>query len=477
MNWKRWIDAVMLSGNDPVKTDPGVIRQIRNVNIGHLGVIFISGFNAVSYALLGSAFVAGTAGLASAAGVLSMLWLRRSRNVMTAGNMLTAICGVVFTATVLATGTVNSPAFAWFGILPLIAGVLASYRSSLIWGGVAVVLIAFFYSIERAGAMPPPLIAEDQIVPLAVFETTMLLAAVTVGVVTFTLYQEWAKDRLWQTIQWLRTEVQARRRAELEAVEASRVKSEFLANMSHEIRTPMNGVLGAAQLLQMGDLTPEQQEYVEILTTTAQTLNTLIDDIFDFSRIDAGQLDLELAPFDLRGEIEQIARTYRGRADAKGLDFQVVLPDDLPAWCIGDRRRIAQVLSNLADNAVKFTLEGYVQLWVAAERKDSGMLAVEIAVADSGIGISDIDQEALFNPFTQGDASSTKRYGGAGLGLVIAQQLVELMDGEIGVESVQGEGSTFTVRLLLPYADSDEAPRPARTAERTATSPVRAADG
>ena len=250
------------------------------------------------------------------------------------------------------------------------------------------------------------------------------------------------------------TDVTERQRALAEAVEASRSKSEFLANMSHEIRTPMNGVIGMTELLLASDLSPQQREYAMTAANSSEALLDVINDILDFSKIEAGKLELDRHDFDLREAVEDTCEMLAPQAHGKNLELMAWIDEDVPSLVSGDRGRLRQVLTNLIANAIKFTEAGEVAVRVRRERDH-----VRFDVADTGIGISRNAIGRLFESFAQADTSTTRRYGGTGLGLTISRQLVELMGGEIGVESTPGTGSTFTFTARL---GEPSAPRPSR---------------
>jgi PAS domain S-box-containing protein len=270
-------------------------------------------------------------------------------------------------------------------------------------------------------------------------------------------YLEWRAHQEGELVYGVGRDVTERLASEAEMAEskaaaeaASKAKSEFLANMSHEIRTPLNGVIGVAGALAETALSAQQREMVELILTSGRTLERVVSDVLDLSKIEAGRLELDIQPFDLRRQLDGLLMLFRARAEEKGLQFHVVYGKAAQGWYCADVVRIKQVLANLVSNAIKFTTKGKVEVAIDVHDLDGREDQVlDLEVRDTGIGFDEGFRTGLFQRFSQADGSITRKFGGSGLGLSICKALIEMMDGDIGATSEPGRGSQFKVSIPL----------------------------
>ena len=320
----------------------------------------------------------------------------------------------------------------------------------------------YFTDPERAEAAIKLVLSQKKVTD---YELTACARDGKQTVVSYNATTFYDRDRTLQGVLAVSRDVTERKLVEAElqqakaaAESASRTKSDFLASMSHEIRTPMNAIIGIADLLAKTPLNPEQDKYVQIFRRAGDNLLNLINDILDLSKVEASQLELERTGFSVKDHLEKVTEMVAGRAREKGLALVCEIAPNVPADLVGDPTRLRQVLINLLGNAIKFTESGEVSLRVAPDADSSVPTALRFTVSDTGIGIPSEKLGQVFEPFTQADSSTTRRFGGSGLGLTISKRLVELMGGRIWAESTVGKGSVFA--FAVPFESWAAADRP-----------------
>ncbi len=329
--------------------------------------------------------------------------------------------------------------------LPVRSGLLTSDPTTIIVAPAIATQTTACVAVVEVGTFAPFTAAHE-----ALFDALLPRVALTVEILDRRLAARAMLEETQRQAEELRAQGEALERA-------SRFKSDFLATMSHEIRTPLNAITGLTHLTLLTDLDDRQREYVHKVRHAGDALLGLVNDILDYSKIEAGKFDLDYAPFDLTAVLDRLAAIISVRAQEKGLEILFDVGAEVPRFLIGDPLRLGQILINLVSNAVKFTERGEIVVRVRAEPIAGDQLRLRVSVSDTGIGMSDEVRARLFSSFEQGDRSTTRRYGGTGLGLAITKRLVELMGGEITVESARGVGSTFTFDILTTRDDTPTA--------------------
>lgn len=468
-NWLHWLVP------EPYLNDPDERRKSNLVIVFSLALTLAAVFYAIFYAFLehywGTVIVLSVFPFLIAPPFI----LRYTGSLFFAGNLLIAAVFVGLSLLAAIDYGIHSMVITWFATIPLLSFMIGRHGMAVFWSLMSMILFCCFYLVEQSSFQfdGNPLEGTAENIYMLVIQCGMILIVASLGGLSerhrASAFQRLVQqsDELREANELLEAEMLERERAhqglqeakEL-AEEALRIKSQFLANMSHEIRTPMNGVLGMTHLLLGTGLDQEQREYARQIESSAESLLNIINDILDFSKLESGRFSLESVEFDLRDCVEDAVILLANAASDKGLELTCYVHREVPARVQGDPLRLRQVLLNLISNAVKFTKHGEVEVEVQLAGFEGGVANLEFSVRDTGIGIGEEMQASIFDAFTQADSSTTRKYGGTGLGLPISLQLVELMGGSLHMESSnqQGTRSWFSLPFATRAAADHERP-------------------
>lgn len=339
----------------------------------------------------------------------------------------------------------SSTNWAWLLPVILLANYIMSRLASIVFTSMSVLVLIGIAALTSNGTVGQDIPTQLHASTIAVAGSLIFILACVLGY-AYRTSQLKSEQQLQQSMEVLREEVEIRRTAELKALAGERAKATFLATVSHELRTPLNGVIGASQLLANRKLDTEEQELVKIVSSSANFLLEVINNVLDLSQLDEGKLELKVNPVNLRNTVETCLAPLRLMSEAKYLYLNAKLSDDIPAWVLTDGTRVQQLLINLVGNAIKFTNRGGIN--VSLSKCNDG---IQLVIQDTGVGIPEEKQQAIFDPFVQADSSVGRKFGGSGLGLTVVQRLVKLMNGKINLRSEEGSGTTF--KLWLPLQE------------------------
>lgn len=461
--WRAWAWLVRQFLTDP--DNPTDLRQTQLILISTIVLVVIAGPFALQYWSLGLPWMSVAVLTTMVLGLCDVALFKVKKDAVLCGSIATFCVYLLLLCSNITSGGFYDPNFAWFYVVPVMGMIVANQKMGWFWTAVILLTTWIFWMLPDWGVVLESKIAPEDHAGQSMANRISAILALSGLATAFLASQHSAEQKLRQALVLLSVEVEERKEAEGKAKAASKAKSDFLANMSHEIRTPMNGVLGMITLLLRSELSDGQREQARTVKQSAEALLTIINDILDYSKIEAGFVSIEAEPFDVRQCIEEVASLVRPTAEEKGLTIQCALPapnKDQGAFVVGDQGRIRQILMNLVGNAIKFTEKGSITIKLSWESKDNAEATLRFEVVDQGIGIAPDKLDAVFGKFTQADESTTRNYGGTGLGLAISKQLVERMGGSIGVESRPEEGSTFWFQVTMAI-DKAAAQRPDST--------------
>ncbi|MDF1663738.1 MAG: response regulator [Planctomycetota bacterium] len=435
-----WIIGHFLADPD----NPTDLRQTQVFIITTMVLVLIAGPFAVQYWSMKLHFMSCAVIATTILGLSSAVLFKHTKNVTLCGTIATFCVYLLLIFSNITSGGFYDPNFSWFYVVPVMGMVITNQKMGWVWTAViAATTLTFWYLPELGINLENKIPLEDHPAQSLANRFSAIVAIAGLSS-AFVISQHAAEKKLREALSLLQVEIEERKEAQEEALVAAQVKAEFLANMSHEIRTPMNAVIGMAGVLSHTPLEDKQRRFVNSIQKSGQGLLQIINDILDFSKIEAGKLEFERVDFDLNEVVSESISLVSQEAQEKKLELVSAIYSEVPTQLTGDPGRLRQVLINLLSNAVKFTSEGFVALRIKAKSTQDNAVILLCTVSDTGIGIPKDRIDTLFDPFVQGDGSTTRKFGGTGLGLAISRQIVEQMPGKIWAETRPGGGSTFS---------------------------------
>ncbi len=414
-------------------------RAITTVLFGHSMSVWAAVFMLIYYHLDGPR-AATTLVFACLGCTFNILTLKLHGSLPLTSNLLAAIVLGTLLALAVSTGGMIAPAMIWLPAVPIIAILLCGSHAGLAWLLTTLALGSAICLLDMSGSIPQSELQGDN--------ATWAFFLGLLGIITCTTLLCFVLDF---NARGLRRELEESR---LAAEQANRAKGEFLAHMSHEIRTPMNGVMGMLELLRNTSVSRRQEEYVSLASQSAEALLRVLNDILDFSKIEAGRLDVESIKFELRDVVVDTLQTLETRATEKGLELACHIPPDIPDMLSGDPGRLRQIIINLVGNAIKFTKHGKIVVGIALRERTDDRTRLHFSIRDTGVGIPGHKQQRIFEAFGQADNSTTREFGGTGLGLNISSQLIGMMGGQLALDSEEGQGTEFHFEVNFGSAPS-----------------------
>lgn len=447
--FKHIISYVLNGGRNPIETPSNELHKIRLLVLASLIMIFGCLPIAIVHLNAGIWNVGISIIVAAGAGAVNLYALFRWNYVKINAHVAVIIVAVTIVISNIIWGGYYDANFGWFYLIPLLAALLINLYAMWFYVGFITVFFVLYYLLQQKGILP----LHHEIIKN--YELLTWFNRLGIAYLTCLIISAFSSERARYE-----NELETSRKKERLANQA---KGEFLATISHEIRTPMTGILGMSELLTQSKLEPEQKNYAKVIHQSGELLLGLLNDVLDYSKIDSGKMTLEYAPVNIKFLIEDMLILSSHMAHEKGLEITYYIPPDIPQLLIGDSLRLRQILSNLISNAVKFTNQGEIHVRVSFRKLSDKKIELAIHVRDTGIGISQINKEKIFEAFTQADSSTSRVYGGTGLGLSIVKHLAVMMGGKVTLQSELGKGSEFSVYLPMNIDEGETVTLPVST--------------